>query len=194
MSCIGNNFNLDNRLGLDDCALAANEKQNTKINNYNLFNPIEDCNDRDFEKVAQCNNMIVNNGYGYADSCNIDTDSRLRNGGEITDKSVLNSNFRDCGDCEDAKNMLENNMKRGNDFGLKNCDVVSEVSTLDLQFIPMVPCLAKNIQNPKNIVFDPSKLVWGGAPTRDSIQQKKFLETQGFKFNNGIAEQSCGFR
>jgi hypothetical protein len=36
-------------------------------------------------------------------------------------------------------------------------------------------------------------MVWGGAPTRDSIQQKKFLEQQGFKFTNGIAERSCGF-
>ena len=88
---------------------------------------------------------------------------------------------------------IENRMRRGNDFGLKRCDVISEVSTLDLQMYPLVPCLARNIQNPDNIVFDPSKMVWGGAPTRDSIQQKKFLEQQGFKFTNGIAERTCGF-
>ena len=139
--------------------------------------------------------MIVNNGYGVSDSCHIDTDSRLRNGGEYTDNRVLNPDFRKCAnnDCDDTMRSLENRMKRGNDYGLKNCDTISEVSTLDLQSTPMVPCLARNIQNPVHIVPDPSKLVWGGAPTRDSLQQKKFLETQGFKFVDGVAVNACGF-
>lgn len=195
MSCKGQYFNLDSRLGLDDCALVANEKQNIEIKDYELFNPIEDCTDRTFEKVAECNNMVINNGYGNSNSCNIDIDSRLRNGGEITNHNVLNQKFRKCQECDDDKNAIENRIKRGNDFGLKRCDVISEISTLDLQFTPMIPCLSHNIQNSSHIVFEPSKIVWGGAPTRDSLQQKKFLETQGFKFNKqGITDQACGFR
>ena len=38
--------------------------------------------------VAACNNMVVNNGYGYSDSCNIDNDSRLRNGSDLTSKKL----------------------------------------------------------------------------------------------------------
>jgi|TARA_B110000259_G_C13977735_1_gene387377 hypothetical protein len=194
MSCIGKNFNLDSRLGLDDCALVANEKQNIQIKDYELFNPIEDCTDRRFDKVALCNNMVITNGYGNSDSCNIDIDSRLRNGGELTNHGILNQKFRKCQDCDDDKDAVENRIKRGNDFGLKRCDVISEVSTLDLQFTPMIPCLSHNIQNAEHIVFNPNKIVWGGQPTRDSLQQKKFLERQGFKFNKkGIAEQACGF-
>ena len=193
MSCIGKNFNLDSRLGLDDCALVANEKQNIQIKDYELFNPIEDCTDRRFDKVALCNNMVITNGYGNSDSCNIDIDSRLRNGGELTNHSILNQKFRKCQDCDDDKDAVENRIKRGNDFGLKRCDVISEVSTLDLQFTPMIPCLSHNIQNAEHIVFNPNKIVWGGQPTRDSLQQKKFLKTQGFKFVDGVAVNACGF-
>ena len=144
-------------------------------------------------KVANCNNMVVNNGYGYSDSCNIDTDSRLRNGAELTDKSTLNEQFRKCGanECEDEKNMTENRMRRGNDFGLKRCDTVSEASTLDLQFTPMVKCLKDNIQNANHIV---PTWTWGGEPTRDSLKQKEFLQDQGFRFTNGVAHQACGFQ
>ncbi len=193
--CENRNFFLDGRLGLDDCALAANEKQNVSIDNYYLFDPRDNKEVGKFNEVSACNNMIVNNGYGYSDGSNIDIDSQLRNGSEITNKSVINQEYRRCAnnDCDMDMKSIENRMRRGNDFGLKRCDVISEVSTLDLQMYPLVPCLARNIQNPDNIVFDPSKMVWGGAPTRDSIQQKKFLEQQGFKFTNGIAERSCGF-
>lgn len=193
--CENRNFFLDGRLGLDDCALAANEKQNVSIDNYYLFDPRDNKEVGKFNEVSACNNMVVNNGYGYSDGSNIDIDSQLRNGSEITNKSVINQEYRRCAnnDCDMDMKSIENRMRRGNDFGLKRCDVISEVSTLDLQMYPLVPCLARNIQNPDNIVFDPSKIVWGGAPTRDSIQQKKFLEQQGFKFTNGIAERSCGF-
>ena len=193
MSCVNRNVNLDNRMGLDDCALSANERQNKRIDDYQLYNPRADCTDTSFMKVANCNNMVVNNGYGFSDSCNIDTDSRLRNGSDLTQKNTLNQQFRKCGanDCEDDKNSTENRMRRGNDFGLKRCDTVSEVSTLDLHLTPMISCLKKNIQNPVHIV---PVWQWGGDATRDSLAQKKWLQTQGFKFQNGIAEQACGFQ
>jgi hypothetical protein len=192
MSCANRNVHLDNRLQLDDCALSANEKQNNKMDKYHLYNPRVDCNDKKYMKVASCNNMVVNNGYGNSDSCNIDIDSRLRNGGEITNKQTLNKNFRKCGsnNCEDDKNSTENRMRRGNDFGLKRCDTVSESSTLDLHLTPMIKCLQDNIQNTNHIV---PTWTWGGEPTRDALKQKEFLEEQGFRFTNGVANQSCGF-
>ena len=71
MACVNRNVNLDNRMGLDDCALAANERQNNRVNNYNLYNPRSDCTNTEYMKVAECNNMIPNNGYGFSDKCNI---------------------------------------------------------------------------------------------------------------------------
>jgi len=196
MACVNRNVNLDNRMGLDDCALAANERQNNRMNDYNLYNPRYDCNNTEYMAVAECNNMVPNNGYGVSDKCNIDTDSRLRNGGDLTMKNTLNQNFRRCGannsgDCEDDKNSIENRMRRGNDFGLKRCDTVTEVSTLDLHLTPMIPCLQKNIQDPVHLV---PNWQWGGDGTRDSLAQKKWLQSQGFRFVNGVAEQACGFQ
>lgn len=195
MSCENRNVHLDNRLGLDDCALAANERQNTKIDNYYLYNPRSDCTQKEYMEVAACNNMVVNNGFGNSDACNIDMDSRLRNGGELTDKQTLNQKYRQCGankgDCEDDVRSLENRMRRGNDFGLKRCDTLSEASTLELQMTPMINCLKSNIQDPNHIV---PTWTWGGEPTRDSLKQKEFLETQGFRFTNGVAHQACGFQ
>jgi hypothetical protein len=184
----------EGRLRLDRCALEENEKQNRRIDDYNLYNPIANCNDRNYEQIAECNNFVPNNGYGYANSCNVDVDSLLRNGKHFTYKNNLNQEFRKCGSghCENDRKMLENRIKRGNDYGLKSCDTISEVSTLDLQFIPMVPCLKRNIQNPNNIV-EP----WGprgGHNTSDVLYQKRFLENQGYKFVNGIAVESCGFK
>lgn len=195
MTCVNRNVHLDNRMGLDDCALAANERQNNRIDNYYLYNPRSDCKDESFMEVANCNNMVVNNGYGFSDSCHIDNDSRLRNGSELTSKHTLNEKFRKCGansgDCEDDVRSIENRMRRGNDFGLKRCDTVSEAETLDLHLTPMISCLKKNIQNPNHIV---PTWTWGGEPTRDSLKQKDFLETQGFRFTNGVAHQACGFQ
>jgi hypothetical protein len=196
MSCANRNVNLDNRMGLDDCALAANEKQNKMIDDYYLYNARLDCNDKEYMNIAACNNMVPNNGFGYSDACNIDNDSRLRNGSELTDKKYLNQKFRKCGankfdNCDDDVKSIENRMRRGNDYGLKRCDTLSEASTLDLQFVPMVKCLKDNIQNPNHIV---PTWIWGGEPTRDSLKQKEFLEDQGFRFTNGIAHQACGFQ
>jgi hypothetical protein len=192
------NVHHDNRVGLDGCALGENEKQNTRIDQYNLYNPISDCKSRDFEKVAECNNFVVGNGYGFTDECHVDVDSRLRNGQDYTQKRVLNQKYRKCAsgggdeeyDCDDSVKSLEDRMRKGNDFGLKRCDVVSEVSTLDLQFTPLIPCLSRNIQNPVHIVP-----IWtnGGESTRSALAQKAFLEENGFRFINGIADQSCGF-
>jgi hypothetical protein len=194
MSCSNRNVHLDNRVGLDDCALAANERQNIKIDEYNLYNPRVDCSDKNYMGVSECNNMVVNNGYGFTDACNVDIDSRLRNGGELTDSKVLNQKYRKCGvngDCEDEVNMIENRLKRGNDYGLKRCDTISEVNTLDLQFTPMIKCLKNNVQNPNHIV---PTWTWGGEPTRDPLKQKEFLKSQGYQFQNGIAERACGFQ
>jgi hypothetical protein len=196
MYCANRNVNLDNRMGLDDCALAANEKQNKMIDDYYLYNARLDCNDKEYMNIAACNNMVPNNGFGYSDACNIDNDSRLRNGSELTDKKYLNQKFRKCGankfdNCDDDVKSIENRMRRGNDYGLKRCDTLSEASTLDLQFVPMVKCLKDNIQNPNHIV---PTWIWGGEPTRDSLKQKEFLEDQGFRFTNGIAHQACGFQ
>lgn len=184
----------DGRLKLDRCALEENEKMNKRIDDYNLYNPIANCSDRNYEQIAECNNFVPNNGYGYANSCNVDIDSLLRNGQHYDgSKKCLNQDFRKCGanECENDRKMLENRIKRGNDYGLKRCDVLSEASTLDLQYIPMVDCLKRNIQNPNNII---ESWVRGGANTSDVLYQKRFLESQGYKFVNGIAVESCGFK
>jgi hypothetical protein len=190
MNCSDRNVHLDNRLGLDDCALAANEKQNIKIDNYNLYNPRVDCTDKNFMKVAECNNMVPNNGYGFSDSCNIDMDSRLRNGSELTNSHFVNQNYRKCGangQCEDDIKMIENRLKRGNDYGTKRYDTISEINTLDLQLLPMISHLERNVQNPNHIV---PTWTWGGDPTRDPQKQKEFLKTQGYIFKDGISNKA----
>lgn len=188
----------ESRLYMDSCALAENEKQNTRIEQYRLFNPKADCRDERHKKIAECNYFNYMNGYGYTDACNVDMDSRMRIGGEITDHKIINEDFRKCGAnvCEDDRKMLENRMRRGNDYGMKSCDTISEINTLELQFTPMIPVLAHNIQYVDNVVEPWLKdhIQPIGEGTRDVLQQKKFLESIGYKFIDGIPIQNCGFQ
>ena len=52
-------------------------------------------------------------------------------------------------------------------------------------FIPQVPCIKNNIQNPKHIVLEDSMKSWvrGGQPSRQVVRNSEWLKRCGYKYN-----------
>jgi hypothetical protein len=195
-------FSLEHRIGGDKCALAARDLQNSSTQNYKLFNyyptNIPNCG-ASVEKLqdfASDNYMTIREGYGFTNACRVDEDSKLRNGGVITNeryKVQLNSRVYHA-----VPNLArggfvpttESKLTQGEDTAQKrSCDVLSEVS-ID-RFIPLLPCLKDTVQDANHIV---PTWTWGGEPTRDTVRQSQFLENNGYVFD-GVAwkkRMECG--
>jgi hypothetical protein len=52
-------------------------------------------------------------------------------------------------------------------------------------FTPLIPCLKSTIQDVKHIV-PPDQWVRGGEHTRDHVKQKRFLERNGYVYENNV--------
>ncbi len=165
----------------DECAIRARDLQNDSINDYRLFNPFsraaEDC-----EKKSEAtreflinNRTVIRDGYGLTDSCVVDIDSKMRNGGEWTndrEKTQLYPRMYQAIPNLGRGPFIadeESKLIQSSDTGeKKSCDILSEVQIN--RFIPLIPSLAATVQNPDNIV---PQWVRGGEPSRDSIRHKK---------------------
>lgn len=184
-------FDKEHRTGDDSCAIQSEMQQNDKISNYMLFNNYlgaGDCenetqllqNMSKLKEFATENNLRMRDGYGVINPCNIDRDSSMRFHGDLRDRT-RNQMFA-------RTFQAVPNLGRGS----VNTDSESKIqqgaptwNTVDCDeqqlnvFTPMIPCLAKNIQNPNNIIEAWTR---GGETTRDTIKQKEFLERHGFNF------------
>jgi hypothetical protein len=81
--------------------------------------------------------------------------------------------------------VLENKIRTGEDTGQrKQCNTLSGIY-ID-RFVPLVPCLAKNIQNPVHLVTEIARpdWVWGGLPSRDLIRNSNYLSKCGYVKNS----------
>ena len=138
-----------------------------------------------FEKVSEFandNHMLIRDGYGNTNGCYIDKDSEARTFNITSDKRRDNLNTR----------MYRGgpNLARGN----TNPEVESKLvqgnmtafdcpnKSLDV-FVPMLPCLKKSIQDPKNIVESWQR---GGESTRDTLKQEDFLSKNGYIFDGKV--------
>jgi hypothetical protein len=189
-------FRHEHRIGSDECSINARDLQNQSHEYYKMFNfyptNVEQC-DTEVKKLQDFsfeNNTVIRDGYGYANACVVDNDSKIRNGGQITNerfKTQLDSRVFKAVPSLNRGGLvpaLESRLVQGEDTAQKrSCNVLSEVSTQQYVFLPMIDCLRDNVQNPTNIV--PS-WTWGGEPTRDVVRQQKFLEEQGYVFD-GVA-------
>jgi hypothetical protein len=138
--------------------------------------------------------MHIKEGYGVANACTVDNDTKLRNDQIITRgkcKNQLSSRLFNAspylfrGELEPD---TESRIRQG-EFNNKNktCDLLSEKS-LDV-FTPMLPCLKENIQDDKHIIPTWAR---GGEHTRDHIKQQGFLERNGYvKKNNVWLKKNC---
>jgi hypothetical protein len=196
-------FDLEHRIGADKCAQNARDIQNKSIDNYYMFNVFAQTNPTDckdnaaankLQEFADVNHVVFRDGYGVANHCRIDDDSKLRNESQMTNDRFKTQifprifqgvpNFARGGFVPNVESRLvqgETNMSHN------SCTQLSEIN-FD-RFTPLLSCLQDNVQNPRNIV---PEWTWGGEPTRDSVRQGRFLEENGYQFDGSVwKKQFC---
>jgi hypothetical protein len=151
-----------NKLGLDECAKSAKNVTNKSIEHYNLWNNYS-CIKTDATKIdnfaAKNVNLHFRNGYGFTSACDVDTDTELRLNGLWTSEKAKTQLFTRfyTGNPDLSKGtanpVVESPLVQGdNTYRLKVC--ANRLSENDFdRFVPLVPCLESEIQNPDHIVL-----------------------------------------
>lgn len=184
-------LNNQHSLASDECAREAKERQNDMYNDYMSFNYFNACDARDrIRDFSVDNHLVYMDGYGSVRDCTVVDDTKIRYGWEWTNqrgnqqlpKRVFTA-VPDLG--RGAFNAeIETSVKQGEDTNTrKTCDNLSEASLLKYTMTPLIDCLRGSIQDPNNLV--PS-WTWGGENTRDTINQKAFLEQHGYAFDGNV--------
>lgn len=181
-------FRGENRLSIDDCAQLTRELQNSSINDRMLYNFYftHDCKCDAMSDFLFENNLTMKDGYGFTTGCTVDSDSDLRLRSMLTnerDKVQLCTRWH-----QGVPNLnkgglipnIESRMKSADDTSdIRDCDKITERDFN--RFVPLVGCLANEVQNPRHIV---EPWVRGGASTRNEVRSNEYLEKCGFE-NNG---------
>ena len=182
--------NLSNRLNDDKCAVQSKSIYNDSIAENRLFNFYynKDCECPVLDDIAFDNNFTVREGFGYASSCTIDTDSELRLNSSMTHDRVRQQlctrTYQGVPNVNKGGLIpnLESRLKSSDDTSdIRNVDKVMEKNFTPLRFMPMIPCLEKNVQNPEHII---PKWQWGGSQTRSDMVSNQYLSRCGFEYMN----------
>lgn len=184
-------FDKNHRIGSDECWINAQNDQSKNIYDYRMFNfyktNVPECKNevKKLQEFVVENNLHIKEGYGNTNGCFVDNDSMLRNEQKITNEKCKNQLDSRLFHAVPSLNhggfhpVIESKLTQGEDTGeKKSCNVLSGKG-LDV-FMPMIPCLRDSIQNPDNIV---PKWVNGGEHTRDFVNQREFLEENGYAFD-----------
>ena len=89
--------------------------------------------------------------------------------------------------------ILESVLQSGEDTSQKKqCNTLSGIY-ID-RFVPMVPCLAENVQNPAHLVEEVVSKDWirGGIPSRDIVRNTDYLMKCGYKYNGRLWQRPDG--
>ena len=187
-------FDKQHRLGSDECWINSQNIQSKNIYNYNMFNPYKTNTPSCDKKVDQLkefvveNNMHIKEGYGFTNACTVDNDTKLRNNQIMTHgkcKNQLNTRLFKAGpDLSQGgfHSVVESRLTQGESTGQKKSCEVTSGKGFDV-FTPMIPCLKDSIQDVNHIV---QPWVRGGEHTRDHIKQKRFLERNGYVFEDNV--------
>jgi hypothetical protein len=177
-----------NQIAMDDCALNAKEAQNLSINGYNLWNNyLYKCDNRKEDNFRECTvgnrNLWWRNGYGFTNGCYVDNDSMLRNDGKLTNDKHKTQLFKRFYTANPSLErgvfvpQIESRLIQGDDTSQwRQCDRLSE-KNLDV-FIPLIPCLKGNVQNPNNII---ARTPRGGDNSRILMRSENVLQKCGYK-------------
>jgi hypothetical protein len=190
----GMNVNKLTRVRDDRCYNTARDSQSDNSCMYmtTAFKDC-DCNAPNVRDIAMNEPTITyRDGYGWTgkDGCNIDADSQMRNASNLTNMRVIQQLYtrpyttvpymgRGTTDAE-----LESIMQSGEDTSQKKqCNTLSGIY-ID-RFVPLVPCLEKNVQNPVHLVEEVARKDWvrGGVPSRDIVRNTDYLMKCGYNYN-----------
>jgi hypothetical protein len=188
-------FDNEHRLGSDACWKDAQKTQSGKINEYYLYNPyktnVSNCenNENTLRTFMAENHMNYKEGYGFANSCHIDDDTKLRNNSKITHgkcKNQLSTRLFTSGpdlSVGGFEPVLESRITQGENTSLDSKVCESYNGKGFETMTPLISCLKKEVQNPEHIV---PKWIRGGESTRDHMKQKEFLEKSGYVFDKNV--------
>lgn len=176
-------FDLQARIGTDDCAVNARDHQNASMNDYHLWNTYMSKCDAAREKeiadfASSHANLRYRNGYGIASACHIDHDSEVRNNAKLTNEKAKVQLFTrfyqaspDMSRGKSAPN-LESRLIHGEDTTqVRQCNRLME-RDFD-RFVPMLPCLKDSVQDAKHIV---PAWTWGGDNSRNLMRDAARLK------------------
>lgn len=175
------------RLGNDKCEISTDTKQSEYSGKYMTSNYHScDCNDPNVSDIAYSQpNIYHRDGYGYTSmfGCNIDDDSKMRNGSIITHQGnskiqlfarpYLSVPFMGRGI---GNSCTESELITGDQTGIKRqCNTLSEIN-IPNYFTPLVPCLEHNVQNPKHLITESASKGWvrGGVPSRQIVKNIEY--------------------
>ena len=191
-NCVENNkkikFNIQGltRLNEDICYKNLTNKTIVKPGNYKTKSHIScKCKIPDAMAMSLDNPSIYyRDGYGWVsvNGCIIDKDSQLRNSRNLTNLNAIHQlKERLHKTTPSLINKNKNISKETNLIQSKNtsirrpCNTLSGI-TID-RFIPQIPQLKKNIQNPMHLIQEVNNTNWvrGGQPSRQYIKNKEYL-------------------
>lgn len=193
-------FDAPSRIHEDECSRNDRTRQNMDILNYQTFNNVKtnlegrkacDTAAKSLQEFYTNNYMRIRDGYGVSSSCMVEEDSKIRFTEMTTDKGrqqLFARTFQGCPNFSSGspQPVKESEIQQGhNTYNATACDGVPT-----REFLPMIPCLRTEIQNPDNIVEAWTR---GGEHTRDTLKQKAFLEKNGYVFDGKTwAKKQCG--
>ena len=189
------------RLKEDSCYKELRNETSEKPGEYSTGN-YNDCTCEALytkELSLQQPAMFFRDGYGWTskDGCNIDKDSKMRNGDRLTNKREINQLFqrpyatvpymgRGEGDvCTESKLRSAEDTSQN-----RPCNNLAGIY-ID-RFVPQLPCVRQSVQNPKNLIPEDSDRTWvrGGQPSRQIIRNKNYLKKCGFTYNGKLWQKN----
>ena len=185
-------FDGSSNLREDECAVLAQNVQNNRIVDYNLYNNYDlYCKTdvrQDARKFSLDNFRSFKEGYGEPAACSIDEETNIIRSSMTHPRGriVLEERL-----FHDTPYYLgrglpqpdeETRLKIG-EYQYERRMCASNVELSIDRFDPLLPCIRETIANPVNNASMSSNIERIGAPTRDIDFQKRFLKQQGYDYN-----------
>ena len=182
-------FNNLTRIGDDNCGITARDEQNNEIGSYLTTNYFVNwCGmKKPIAFATQQPSVFYNGGAGVCGmgGCNIASDSNLRIGTLQTHpKCKISLQQRPFATVPylgrgPPRPILEARLQQGamiNDT--KSCKTITETSYKNYNRTPLIPSVARTIQNPHNLVEGVAAEGWirGGLPSRELTRDQDYLE------------------
>jgi len=178
-------FNNSTRRNMDGNAISYKDMQDKRYSNYSTTNYYNDADRQKYLKSLNFVGMAANknkDGYGKF----IDTESQLIQASltnpkvkqQLATRPFKGWPYMGAGETHIVNPDLYSRLSSGTDTRTKKAGDAISGASLD-RFIPLVPCLASNVQNPEHII--PEYWVRGGESSRAIIQNVDYLKMCGFK-------------
>ena len=188
----------------DKCYDSLQKKQSAGPGLYSINNfksckcEIPDVQEASLNRPAYSSKQF-RDGYGWTSikGCNIDKDSNLRNAKNLTNLRYINQlserpylTVPYMGRGVGNKN-LETVLVPGEDtFQSKPCNNLSGKDTTKFNMYPLIPCIKNTIQNKKHLIEEENGWIRSGAPSRQIIRNKEYLEKCGFVYDGKYWKKS----